>query len=219
MIFPLPVINQLMTADAPHSPRLLKPHSTYHVFNRGRNRDLIFRDEIDYDRFLAGFDRLLRPETYVDPHRNAVKPFLSGLSVIAYALMPNHFHLILHQREQIDAIPRFMARFTTGYSMYFNRRHRRSGKLYEGRFHAEPLPTAQNVRNAIVYVHRNPDEPLKAGRLTSHELYMGRKAERESHWCRADLGLKLFASRAHYIEHLHDAIAHRERERNSRTET
>ncbi len=200
-------------ANSPHRERVLLPNSTYHVFNRGDEKKAIFRDIDDYDRFLNSFATLLAPEPVRDQQRRLVEPFDGDISVIAYALMPNHFHLVIHQRDEDDAISRFMARALTGYTMYFNRRYGRKGKLYEGRFHDELLPTAQAIRNEIVYVHRNPDEPLRAGRLTSHELYMGRKANREAHWCRADLGLKLFKSRAHYVEHLHDAIAHRERER------
>jgi REP element-mobilizing transposase RayT len=205
--------------DAPHRVRNLLTNSTYHVFNRGRDRQLLFRCKADYDRFLGILSRLLAPPEARPRHdssRNQVANFHGELVVIAYALMPNHFHLVIHQYGDPTAISRFMLSLETAYAMYFNRKYGRKGKVYEGRFHDVHLPTAQDVCNAIVYVNRNPDEPLAAGALTSHALYAGRREERDGHWCRADLGLKLFGSRARYVEHLHDAIAHRARERDAK---
>lgn len=205
-----------MTADAPHRKRDLAADSTQHVFNRGLRKQTLFRCQEDYDEFLSILLRLLTPldqQPRFDANRNPARSFHGELVVVAFALMPNHFHLVIHQYGDPTAISRFMHCLETAYAMYFNRKYNKRGKVYEGRFHNVPLPTANDIRNEIVYAHRNPDQPLRAGRLTSHELYMSNRDIRESHWCRADLGLKLFRSRADYVEHLHDMIMRRERDR------
>jgi REP element-mobilizing transposase RayT len=171
----------------------------------------IFRDEQDYSHFLQLLERLLTPGTKKDRWRNQIHSLSDAVSVIAFALMPNHFHLIVHQRANAHAVSKLMQRLCASYTKYFNRKYKRHGPLFEGRFHHRPLNTAQDIRNAIVYVHRNPVDPLRAGSFTSHELFIAKRELRESHWCRADLGLKLFRSRAHYLEHLHDAIMNRDR--------
>lgn len=200
---------------AGHPARSFPPNTTHHVYNRGRGKQLMFRDAEDYRRFLALLERLLTPGTKVDARGHRVTPMVGEVAVLAYALMPNHFHLVVHQYASADAVARLVARLMTSYTRYFNRRHGRSGPLCEDRFRSKPLAAAADVKNAIAYVHRNPADPLDAGALTSHALYSGRHAARDGHWCSAGLGLRTFGSRSAYLERLHDAIAVRDRDQPS----
>lgn len=81
------------------------------------------------------------------------KDFL--VEIIAYCLMPNHFHLILKQLEE-NSISKFMARFTDSYTRYFNVRNKRNGPLFQGRFKAIRVETDNQLFHLTRYIHLNP---------------------------------------------------------------
>lgn len=132
----------------------------YHVYNRGNNKSVIFVSDADRKRFqkllyvcnntkpvvfktIQGhpLDKIKRDETLVD--------------IGAYCLMPNHFHLLL--REKIDGgISQFVEKLSTGYSMYFNKKCERTGKLFEGRFRATHVDTDEYLKYLFAYIHLNP---------------------------------------------------------------
>jgi len=99
--------------------RIEYPGAWYHVTCRGNERRAIFRDDRDRERFL---------ET-VDETRE-----LFGVEVHGYVLMDNHVHLILMTPG--GTLQKFMQRLNTSYTVFFNRRHRRSGHLFQGRYQA-----------------------------------------------------------------------------------
>ena len=120
----------------------LAPGEFYHLYNRGTEKRNIFQLETDYERFLT----LL----YLCNGENVVQLKLQGrtlsevdrtndrnqlIHICSYCLMPNHFHLLVQEKEE-GGISRFMQKVTTGYTMYFNERHGRSGGLFQGRFKA-----------------------------------------------------------------------------------
>jgi len=73
----------------------------------------------------------------------------------AYCLMPNHFHLLLH--EKVDGgISTFMKKLSTAYSMYFNKRYERTGALFEGRFKAQHADNNEYLKYLFAYIHLNP---------------------------------------------------------------
>src|SRR2546427_276528 len=92
----------------------------YHVTARGLDRKLIFKDDRDRGRMLELLEEL------VDRY---------GVRVHAFVLMPNHYHLLLETPE--GNLSRAMQWLNVGYSVWFNRRHRRVGHLFQGRFKAE----------------------------------------------------------------------------------
>ncbi|MEK7646851.1 MAG: transposase [Patescibacteria group bacterium] len=89
----------------------------------------------------ATLDKIDRGETLVD--------------IGAYCLMPNHFHLLIHEKQENGA-SLFMKKLATAYSMYFNRRHSRTGKLFEGVFRAEHADTDEYLKYLFSYIHLNP---------------------------------------------------------------
>lgn len=73
----------------------------------------------------------------------------------AYCLMPNHFHLLV--REKVEGgLTRFMRKLLTGYSMYFNLKHQRTGSLFEGPFKATHVADDNYLRYLFAYIHLNP---------------------------------------------------------------
>jgi REP element-mobilizing transposase RayT len=75
----------------------------------------------------------------------------------AYALMPNHVHFIVKEVEE-GGIASFMQKIFTGYTMYFNTKHERTGALFAGTYKSKHLSTDRYFKHAINYVHMNPIE-------------------------------------------------------------
>lgn len=120
---------------------LYKRNSYYHLYNRGNRKMEIFRDEKDYQTFVNLLYTYLRG---------------SNLKLIAYCLMPNHYHLIVKIGENKRAVSRFMQRFMTAYAMYFNRKHQQVGRLFQGPFQAKRLPKINDLEKAKEYLRQNP---------------------------------------------------------------
>lgn len=119
--------------------RILYPNAFYHVTCRGNDRGVIFRDDHDRTRFL---ERL----------RGALEIF--SVRVHAYVLMSNHFHLIVETPRA--NLSEFMRQFNISYTGYYNRRHRRLGHLYQGRFKAIVVDSDSYLLELSRYVHLNP---------------------------------------------------------------
>lgn len=77
------------------------------------------------------------------------------VEVGAYCLMPNHFHLLMREKEK-NGISRFMQKITTGYTMYFNKRHERSGVLFQGVFKSTHAKEDRYLKYLLSYIHLNP---------------------------------------------------------------
>ena len=133
----------------PRCARILSESGYYHVVNRGVGRQILFEDKEDYVRFLDTLRRYLKEE-----------PF----ELIAYCLMENHFHLLLHVEDNLE---RIMKRLSCSYAHYFNEKYEREGHLFQDRFRSEPITDDSYLLAAVRYIHNNP---MKAG-ICSREGY------------------------------------------------
>jgi putative transposase len=115
----------------------------YHLYNRGNNHQLIFFERENYLYFL----RLLRHHLANDT-----------LDIIAYCLMPNHYHLLVHLK--INNLSSSMQSFGLAYTKAMNQRYERSGSLFQGRFQAIHVDNDVYLSNLSRYIHLNP---VKAG--------------------------------------------------------
>lgn len=77
------------------------------------------------------------------------------VSIIAYCLMPNHFHFLLKQLKE-DGITIFMNRLANSYSRYFNLKYKRGGTLFQGRFKAILVKNDEQLLHLTRYIHLNP---------------------------------------------------------------
>ncbi len=116
--------------------------AVYHVMARGNERREVFRDGGDRRRFL---------ETLGE----AAERF--GVRVLAYCLMPNHYHLVVETPRA--NLSQAMGWLQTTYTVRFNRRHRRVGHLFQGRFKAQLVDAGEYGRWLVRYVHYNPVRP------------------------------------------------------------
>ena len=123
----------------PRQPRLDLPGLLHHVIARGVDRCEIFRDDADRQAFLTRLSALL-VETDTD--------------CFAWALLSNHFHLVLRpNRERLAAL---MRRLQTGHAVTFNRRHMRSGHLFQNRYKSIVCEEEEYLLELVRYVHLNP---------------------------------------------------------------
>ena len=114
----------------------------YHIYNRGCNKENIFRARENYYYFL----HLIK---------NNLGKFPA--SVIAYCLMPNHYHFLLRQDGDVS-IGNLIQRVCNSYSKAFNKRYVRSGTLFEGPFKAKHVREVQYILGLCRYIHCNPKE-------------------------------------------------------------
>lgn len=111
----------------------------YHVTCRGNERREIFAVDFDREKFL----KIL-----------AVSIEQYNVELHAYVLMRNHFHLVVKTREA--NLQKFMQRFNTSYTVYYNNKHKRSGHLYQGRYKAILIEADSYLLELSRYVHLNP---------------------------------------------------------------
>lgn len=135
------------------------PGEYYHIYNRGNSKQTIFHSKEDYFHFI----KLL----YLSNSKNKIilrnihgdvfdtKQDGKIVEVGSYCLMPNHFHLILTQVED-GSISKFMQKLTTAYSMFYNKKYKRTGTLFEGKFKAQYIGDDVYFKYLFSYVHLNP---------------------------------------------------------------
>jgi REP element-mobilizing transposase RayT len=124
----------------PYRRNVFAPDQVYHIYNRGVN----------------GMDIFVRPENYLYLLRK-VKLLLAELPIalLAYCLMPNHYHFVLRQEREIP-ISTFVQRLFQAYTQAFNRQQGRRGPLCEGRFRHVHADRDEYVVHLCRYVHLNP---------------------------------------------------------------
>lgn len=139
----------------------------YHLYNRGVDKRKIFFSEGDWKHFQkllflcnstthfkhagriqkVSFAELVRnDETLVD--------------IVVYAMMPNHFHLLVREHTQ-GGITKFMQRLLTAFSMYMNKKYDRTGPLMCRPFRAKHVDTDEYFRWLVSYIHSNPIEIIE----------------------------------------------------------
>jgi len=177
----------------------------YHVYNRGVEKKRIFLDKQDHVVFLAFLKRYLTPPPE-DPTKtlepNFYKSLHDEIELLAYCLMPNHFHLLLKQTET-TSMARFLQRVSTSYSIYFNRKYERVGPLFQGPYKAAVIDNENYFLHLSRYIHLNPFEILKASPYKGEALvnllnyewssYADYLGKRHTEWVKTEMILSYFA--------------------------
>jgi REP element-mobilizing transposase RayT len=158
----------------------------------------IFRDENDMREFLTKFRNYLSPQRYVDSTRRPYPKLGGSIHLLAYCLMPNHFHLVLHQTTE-TGMAELMKRAPVAYSRYFNLRHGRKGPLFTSRYAAKPIETIEHAKFTLAYVHLNEPFQQLGYQYSSHGLYLG---ESSRDWIDTGRGLGVFGGFENYKEFL-----------------
>lgn len=139
----------------------------YHIYNRGVEKRNIFLDEQDYKVFLSYLKIYLESPSLqgqalkVAPSRH-LKNYADQITLLAYCLMPNHFHLLVKQTT-FNAMNSFIQSILTKYSMYINKKYHRVGPLFQGRYKAVLVKNEPQFLYLTKYIHRNPLDILPTG--------------------------------------------------------
>lgn len=188
---PLQGLTLKVSMPAKNSIKEYEPNGFYHIYNRGVEKRAIFVDVDDYKKFLSYLKLYLdKPNlqglTLKDETGHTISPsrklcnFNEEIELEAYCLMPNHFHFLIHQHEE-RSIARFMQALITKYSMYFNKKYKRVGGLFQGRYKTVRIIGEEQYTYVSKYIHRNPldlptgsdPEGLQNYKYSSYGNYLG----------------------------------------------
>lgn len=145
----------------------------YHIYNRGVEKRAIFPQEQDYGVFLSYLKNYLEPKNTNELQKklldvnisskeraNILKllrlnNFYDEISLLAFCLMPNHFHFLVKQNIS-TSIDNFMQSLLTRYVMYFNIKYKRVGPLFQGVYKGVLVESEPQLLYLTSYIHRNP---------------------------------------------------------------
>ncbi len=182
----------VISMPAKNSIKQFVANSYYHLYNRGVEKRIICIDEQDYAVLLSYLQTYLLPRddqalqkiilsdtrSYHEKNQAArllnMNNFSSSVELVAFCLMPNHFHFLVKQKNEND-IDRFMNSLFTRYSMYFNRRYKRVGPLFQGLYKAVIMANDEQLLHLTRYIHRNPLQKGSALRgyvYSSYPVYL-----------------------------------------------
>jgi len=141
----------------------------YHVYNRSIAGQPIFKNDRTNTRAVEVFSYYrynnpplrfshlprLKPEEKSKYFKNLESKNGKQVEILAYSLMPNHYHLLLKQISD-NGIPTFTGTFQNSYAKYFNKRSRRTGALFQNMFKAVRIETDEQFMHVARYIHLNP---------------------------------------------------------------
>lgn len=183
----------------PRKARIDAPGALHHIIFRGIERRKIFRDNKDRNNFLDRLGGILTA---------------TGTPCFAWALIPNHVHLLL--RTGNVPISTVMRRLLTGHAAYFNRRHRRHGKLFQNRYKSILCQEDTYLLELVRYIHLNPLRAKLVSNLSSldkwpfcgHSTVMGKRKNpwQDDRYVLTLFGKSLSASRRKYRAYVAKAL-------------
>ena len=166
----------------PRQARLDAPGALHHVMIKGIEGRKIVNNDQDRDEFV---------------YRLGTIATQTGTSIYAWALMNNHAHILMHSGP--SGLSRFVKRLLTGYAIYYNRQHRRHGRLFQDRYKSIICEEETYLKELARYIHLNPLRTrlvdslagLDRYRWCGHSVLMGRI---KKGWQDRDYLLKQFGS-------------------------
>ena len=173
---------QVAEVRMPRGARLDAPGTLHHVIVRGIERGAIFQDDSDRGEFVRRIRELAKS---------------TGTTFYAFAMMPNHVHLLL--KSGPTGLSTFMRRLLSRYAQYYNRRHKRVGHLFQNRYKSIICEEEAYFSQLVAYIHLNH---LRAGLVSTldelasycwcgHSVLMGKQV---CDWLDRDYSLQFFGS-------------------------
>lgn len=197
-----------------NSTKLYVENGYYHIYNRGVEKRIIFLDQQDFSVFLNYLKDYLLPKdkeslqtilsspiTSSKEKAQALKllrlnNFSDEITLLAYCLMPNHFHLLIKQKNS-GTIDKFMNSLATRYTMYFNQKYKRVGPLYQDVYKAVLVNTDEQLLHLTRYIHKQA-LALKGDAFQSSEVtpcsYLDYIQRRKTEWVHPEEVLAYFSA-------------------------
>ena len=183
----------------------------YHLYNRGVEKRKIFLDRQDYNVFLSYLKEYLLSKDEEGLHMRLNDPALSPrerdrilktlrmnnfygeITLLAYCLMPNHFHFFIKQKSA-GSIDKFMNSLGTRYTMYFNKKYDRVGALYQGVYKAVQIAGEAQFVYLSKYIHKQALSRLQGEALEAQPCSFGEYlGERKTEWVNPEEVLSYFS--------------------------
>ena len=136
----------------PRIARLVGTGYPHHIIERGNNREKVFKDPADYEKYLFFLSKYSEEKE---------------TTVLAYCLMPNHIHLLVKPSDE-ETLAKMMQGITLCYSKYFNGANGRTGRLWECRYHSTVIDGDSYLWTVSKYIENNP---VRAGIVKRPEDY------------------------------------------------
>lgn len=124
----------------PIGPRLLLRNACYHIITRGNQRQNVFFDNQDYKKYLLTLKKYKRKHNFM---------------LYGFCLMPNHIHLLGEPKQLMD-MAKFMQAVSRSYTAHFNKRYKKVGHLWQGRFKSKAIVKDNYLIDCIHYIELNP---------------------------------------------------------------
>lgn len=200
---------------AKNSVKVYADRAYQHIYNRGVEKRLIFLDDQDKNVLRSYIATYLMPKNTelltkilvsvdtTSKEKDTARKLLclnnyaEEIDLLSHCLMPNHFHFLLFQKEA-HSIDHFMSSLWNRYTVYFNRKYRRVGGLFQGVYKGVSIESDEQLIYTTRYIHRNPKPVLPQGdTLRSHEWssypeYLG---ERQTPWVKTEAVLSFFSKK------------------------
>lgn len=176
------------------------PETFYHVYTRGINKQIIFRDTEDFSVFFNLLKRYLGKKLQKDDQGRVYPNFYDELEILAFCLMQNHIHLLVYQ-QSTKAMQSCLRSLLTSFSVYHNKKYQRRGPVFESRYRASLIDRDDYLLHISRYIHLNPKK-WKNYQYSSLPYYMNHK---RASWVRPEKILDLFEqSESEYIKFVAD---------------
>lgn len=158
----------------------------YHIYNRGINRHAIFFTGANWGYFLTRLREYFTPD---------------HADMVAYCLMPNHYHLLVHIRNENFGL-KVMQPFSVSYTKSINKQENRVGPLFQGPFQAKRIDSESSLVQVSQYVHLNPVLAGLAFHPTQWKFssYLDYVGLRDGTFPQSNRVLSYFSSREAYVE-------------------
>ena len=207
----------------PRRNLVLAKDEIYHIFNRSIARENIFSNKINLKKALEilhfyRFPQQLRLSKFKTLTEIQKKDYLLALKdksplveIYSFALMPNHYHLLLKQLQD-NGIVRFIANFQNSFAKVFNLKNERDGAVFQNSFKAKRVETDEQFIHISRYIHLNPVtaylinfNQLANYPWTSFPIYVN---EDKNSFVAVNFLLHLFGSKDKYADFVADQVSY-----------